>query len=249
MPIHDWSRVQAGIFHHFHHSWIEEIKRALNRELLPSDNYALVEQLGSGLGLDVLTLQGPTRNTPEGSVGAGCVALADSPPKVRFRQRKEVDQYADKAKVVAVRHASDHRVVAMVEVVSPGNKSTRAAVRRFVEKADEMLKRGVHLLILDLFQSGPRDPQGLHKLIWDEVSENDFALPPQTPLTLAAYIGYPCPEAFVEPVSVGAALPNMPLFLTPDLYVPLPLETTYQAAWQAVPAFWRDVVEGGGSSG
>ena len=24
MPIHDWSKVDAGIFHHFHHAWIEE---------------------------------------------------------------------------------------------------------------------------------------------------------------------------------------------------------------------------------
>ena len=28
MPIHDWSRVDAGIFHDFHHAWIEQIKRA-----------------------------------------------------------------------------------------------------------------------------------------------------------------------------------------------------------------------------
>jgi len=27
MPIHDWSRVDTGIFHDFHHAWIEEIKR------------------------------------------------------------------------------------------------------------------------------------------------------------------------------------------------------------------------------
>jgi hypothetical protein len=30
MPIHDWTRVDAGIFHHFHQSWIPEISRALN---------------------------------------------------------------------------------------------------------------------------------------------------------------------------------------------------------------------------
>jgi hypothetical protein len=25
MPVHDWPRVEAGIFHAFHHGWIEEI--------------------------------------------------------------------------------------------------------------------------------------------------------------------------------------------------------------------------------
>src|ERR1700739_539434 len=44
MPVHDWTRVGAGIFHDFHHAWIEEIKRALNAGLLPDDYYALAEQ-------------------------------------------------------------------------------------------------------------------------------------------------------------------------------------------------------------
>jgi hypothetical protein len=59
MPIHDWTRVDAGIFHDFHHSWIEEIKRALNRGLLPAEYYALAEQITSNLGPDVLTLHYP----------------------------------------------------------------------------------------------------------------------------------------------------------------------------------------------
>jgi len=56
MPIHDWTRVPAGTFHHFHHSWIEEIARALNRGLLPRDYYAMSEQITGSLGPDVLTL-------------------------------------------------------------------------------------------------------------------------------------------------------------------------------------------------
>jgi hypothetical protein len=36
----------------------------------------------------------------------------------------------------------------------------------------------------------------------------------------------------------------MPLFLTPEFYVNVPLEATYQAAWEAVPVFWRDVLSG-----
>jgi len=37
MGTHDWTRVASGIFHDFHHEWISEIKRALNRGLLPED--------------------------------------------------------------------------------------------------------------------------------------------------------------------------------------------------------------------
>ena len=98
------------------------------------------------------------------------------------------------------------------------------------------------MLIVDLFPPTPRDPQGIHKAIWDELIENDFALPPDRPLTLAAYIGGPLPEAFVEPTAIGAPLSELPLFLTPDSYVPVPLEATYLSAWEAVPSFWRDVL-------
>ena len=36
MPIHDWTRVDAGIFHHFHYQWISTISNALNGGLLPN---------------------------------------------------------------------------------------------------------------------------------------------------------------------------------------------------------------------
>src|SRR2546427_1471057 len=58
MPIHDWTRVLAGIFHAFHHDWITDIARALNRGILPEDYYALPEQHAAGFGPDVLALQG-----------------------------------------------------------------------------------------------------------------------------------------------------------------------------------------------
>ena len=35
MPIHDWTRVSAGIYHSFHQDWTIEICRTLNRGILP----------------------------------------------------------------------------------------------------------------------------------------------------------------------------------------------------------------------
>jgi hypothetical protein len=43
MPIHDWARVDAGIFHHFHQRWIGAITDVLNQRLLPEEYYALAE--------------------------------------------------------------------------------------------------------------------------------------------------------------------------------------------------------------
>ena len=35
MPIHDWTRVDAGIFHDFHSAWIAGFRSSLNQEVLP----------------------------------------------------------------------------------------------------------------------------------------------------------------------------------------------------------------------
>ena len=51
-------------------------------------------------------------------------------------------------------------------------------------------------------------------------------------------------DAYVDYVTVGAALPESPLFLHPERYVSVPLERTYQAAFSGMPKFWRDVLEG-----
>jgi hypothetical protein len=246
MPIHDWTRVEDGIFHHFHQAWIQEIARALNRGLLPGDYYALSEQVASGFGPDVLTLQG---NAPEDEDRPSprpepSDVLTLTPPRVGRTTEAERDFYRRKQNLVAVRHVSDDEVVAMVEVVSPGNKSSRRAIEAFVEKASEMLDRRVHLLILDLFPPGPRDPHGIHAVIWEDYTGIEDVLPAEKPLTLVAYESLEIVRAYIEPVAVGDDLPPMPLFIEPGAHVLVPLEATYQAAFEAVPRRWRRVVAG-----
>ena len=91
-------------------------------------------------------------------------------------------------------------------------------------------------MIVDLFPPSLRDPQGVHKLIWDRVRDEPFTLPPDKPLTVVAYSSGGEKVAYVEPVAVGDRLPDMPVFLTAHRYVPCPLEATYQAAWEQFPA-------------
>jgi len=244
MPIHDWTRVDAGIFHDFHLSWIAELKRSLNCGLLPPEYYALAEQTMGGLSPDVLTLERPV----SGSLGAesaasGGIAVATAPPRSRFHARTEVDLYVKKAKAIVIRHRSGREVVTMIEIVSPGNKAGQRDLAAFVYKAEQALWAGIHLVIIDLFPPTKRDPYGIHRAIWGEDREGDFALPADKPLTCVSYVGYPEIEVFLDPVAVGDELPDMPLFLTPQVYVPLPLEATYQSAWEAVPAVWQEVLD------
>src|SRR5437763_16523091 len=94
MPVHDWTQVDAGIFHAFHHDWITEIARALNRGLLPAAYYALPEQVAEGQGPDVLTLRRPRSNGTPSGLPDGGVVLAVAPPKVRIRLRSDANRYA-----------------------------------------------------------------------------------------------------------------------------------------------------------
>lgn len=231
MPIHDWTRVRANRFHDFHQSWTIAIRNALNEGRLPPGYFALVEQKAGGPEPDVITLE----LTPPAAAAPGGVAVALQPPRARFVTRTETASYARKANRITVRHP-DGDVVAVIEIVSPGNKGSRHAVHSFARKAVQLLQAGVHLLIVDLFPPGRRDPQGIHKVIWDHLKDEPFTLPPDKPLTVAAYAVGTETVAYVEPVAVGDPLPEMPVFLTPEWYVPCPLESTYRTAWGQVPA-------------
>jgi hypothetical protein len=246
MPIHDWTRAEAGDFHHFHQTWISLLAAALNNGGLPPGFMALAEQVTGRPIPDVVTLES---RSPGGGVGGVALALAPAPPpSARVIQRFERINYAKRADRVVIRHGRG-RVVAIIEIVSPGNKEGRHAFRSFVEKAADILSQGVHLVVVDLFPPTPRDPQGIHKAIWDEFGDEPFDFLPERPLTVASYIGGDLPTAYVESVGEGDHLPAIPLFLTEYDYVPCPLDATYEQAWAVFPAMLKDVLEAGPQDG
>jgi hypothetical protein len=250
MPIHDWGRVKAGIFHDFHHALVEQIKRDLNAGILPPGFYAMAEQIAAGLGPDVLALHQPqvAPNDPiDGGVrpsSGGSRGTLLAPPKVRIVAETDQEYYRRKQSLVSVRHVSDHRVVAVVEVVSPGNKSTRGALEQFTRKAAEFLDQRIHLLIIDLIPPGRFDPNGIHGAIWDYIAGKDYSPPVEKPLTVAAYESDLVTRAYVEPIAVGDALPDMPLFLEPGGCVSVPLERSYQTTWDTLPPPLKELIHG-----
>jgi Protein of unknown function (DUF4058) len=247
MPIHDWSRVDANVYHDFHQTWSISIRNALNAGLLPSGYSALVEQHAAGLVPDVLAVERrPRRNRPSEPSGG---AVTTTPPKTRYATQTKEETLAARANRIVVRHRLGE-VVCVIEILSPGNKSSRPGFKSFIDKTVAFLRAGVNLLVVDPFPPGPRDPQGIHKALWDEIEEEPYELPPDKRLTLAAYVaadltvGSPT-KAYVNPVAVGDVLPDMPVYLDRLSYVPAPLESTYQTAWATCPADMRELVETG----
>src|SRR5690606_18518133 len=118
MPVHDWTRVEAGIFHALHNSWIGSIQQALNDGLLPPDYYALGEQRSGNFDPDVLTLQidetaglSPESGSqqPATNDAGGMQTLIESPPKVRLEMERELDArfFQARQRSIRVRHVSD----------------------------------------------------------------------------------------------------------------------------------------------
>jgi hypothetical protein len=147
----------------------------------------------------------------------------------------ESSWYLAKQSRVVVRHVSDNRVVAMIEILSPGNKAGTYPWEKFLEKAVAAVEQGIHLLLIDLFPPTPRDPQGVPGAIWAQLGDDSFRLPADKRLTLSSFVADIPIRAYIEPVAVGTELIPMPLFLTPQRYVRLPLEGTYLEAFRGVP--------------
>lgn len=209
MPLHDWNRTSDGQFHHFHNAWIYQLAEALNAGLLPSEFLAAGE------------------------------AAAIAPDVTSVSEASDAMRYERKRDRLTIRRVSGDRVVAVAEIVSPGNKSSRARWEAFLGKAVEFLEAGVHRLLIDLFPPGRFDPEGLHAALWDRLTGTPTTPLPANQRQFAAYDAGETVEAFIEPRGVGSPLPSAPLLLAPGWYIPLPLEETYMATWQAYPEPWR----------
>ena len=249
MPMHDWSKVAAGIYHDFHNLWLHGIRHTLNDGLLPPGYYALTEQRTGMIEADLLTLTAPKNQLPpipdveEFSLSTEGVATAllerESKVRTRYKTRR-----------VSIRHISDHKVVAVLELVSPENKSSREKYAEFVNKAGRLLEAGIHLLVIDPFAPPRFAKRGLHHSIWRNAARRrkdkvPFAVAPEQPLLAVSY----CATrkqivAAIQPFAIGEPAPTMPLFLTAEeASVALPLETTYRSAFLEVPKVWREALD------
>ncbi len=147
-------------------------------------------------------------------------------------------------RTLTVRHTTGHRIVAMIEILSPGNKDGSDAIVEFVRKATDAIRSGIHLGVVDLLPPGRSDPQGIHGEIMRALLGEEYDLPAGKPLTFVSYSAGSTPIAYLNHPAVGDEVPDLPLLLTSDRYLDLPLGTTYATTYRGVPAFWREVIEG-----
>ncbi|MGL4551209.1 MAG: DUF4058 family protein [Gemmataceae bacterium] len=242
MNAHDWTRVEDGMFHHFNTAWSIYLSDALNDGGLPEGFYVAAEQHAGRKVTDVLTLHrseppaGPPATLPR---HPGLLSVAEREPRVN-QTKTLVPSVRGSRRSLSVRHVSGNRIVALIEIVPPGNKSSKQGVRDFVRKVREALRAGVHVTVIDLFPPGRNDRSGLDGAVEEALTGASEALTERA-LTFAAYKATRPPVAYVDHPEVGEAIPDCPLFLTADQYVHLPLRATYAVAVRRFP--WRDLIE------
>jgi hypothetical protein len=242
MPIHDWTRVDAGIFHGFHLRWISELTKSLNTGGLPQQFYADSEQYADGKNADVLALHRSPAESRTPIVSTAPIATLSPPADTLRRTARKVITEKQKQRRLVVRHVSGHRVVAHIEIVSPRHKDRRASAEDFIAKGREAIDAGVHLAVIDLFPPTRATRRGLAAGIWRKYDSSPVVAPPGRPLCVASFAATDRPEGLFKFLAFGDELPAFPLSLTESLAVNLPLAETYAAAFAGSPPYLRELL-------
>jgi hypothetical protein len=245
MPIHDWSRVDAGVFHDLHLGWIDGLRAVLNRSLLPEPYYALAEPVLGAAVPDVLTLRASAPATE--SVPAGLYHDADERPlaaatAVVVQDLPPPNDYLALARHIVIKSSlRNDDVVAVIELFSRANKASTEHRDLFLRKSLDVLRSGIHLAFVDVQPPTSPVPAGFHALICEAHGETPPPLAEDRPLEAAAY--QVLEDASIRShrvaLRVGDTLPEVPVFLTSHHYVRLPLEETYRYAFGSLARRFR----------
>src|SRR5262249_17522732 len=151
---------------------------------LPADYYALIDQDAGEIGPDVLTLRIAGQDgasvgnaLPGAGPPQGANTITIAPPRVRFTTRLERQGRRRRERRIVIRHISGDHPIALIEIVSPGNKGSQNDFRAFVRKVIAALNQGLHVLLIDLFPPTPRDPRGIHSAILASLGLPPFEAP------------------------------------------------------------------------
>jgi hypothetical protein len=236
MPLLDHFHPPLDTFHPwqgFHSTWAVTLARHLNEGLLPRYYYAVPNvELGGQVEIDVATL----KRTGEAERANGDVATAVwAPPRpslatsVNFRRLQLVEVQ------IHNREGGPH-LRAAIELVSPANKDRPSERRAFAIKCASYPQQGVALIVVDVVTTRR---ENLHAPLLALLELSVPAKQGAPRLNAAAYRPVLSKrrsrlEAWTKTLRLGAPLPTMPLWVAPDLVVPLNLEQTYVTACESL---------------
>ncbi len=216
----------------FHSSWATRLADALTERWLPPDYIAEEHaHFGPSVEIDVATMR---RNGSADGGGAG-VAVAVGPavwsPPTADGFLPAVFPATFEVRILST--VTGPRLVAAIELISPGNKDRAAERRAFAAKCASYLSQGVSVIIVDIVTSRRAN---LHNDLLGLMEADDaLALPAEVALYAVAYRPVRRDErdeidVWRSPMALGRPLPTLPLGLRGDLVIPVDLEAAYAEA-------------------
>ena len=226
MPILDHSskKLKAN-FDAFHSSWMVHIADELN-EILPQRFVALPHAKIGVREVDVRTDELLTVEEREQFASYQPPPASSLGVKTTFPTELEV--------FVKYIERGEERTVGVIEIVSPRNKDRPKSRDKFVAKCSNLLSEGISLIIIDIL-SVPFFNLHNHLLLALEATEGYLKEAQNNPLYCTAYRQtsifeeeeVPAVDCWTHPLKVSDTLPELPLFIAPELAVPVDLEKTY----------------------
>ena len=218
----------------FHTTWAGAIADALNQKWLP-EGYFAEEQLqpSARVEVDVATFEEAGREQSSGGVAlAGRKTWTPAAPKWTMP-----GLMPDGLEVLVFSGEGGPTLVGAIELVSPANKDRASHRRAFAIKCAGYLQQGVAVVIIDVVTERTANLHGelvdilgcVPSLAWRSPSHVYAVAYRPTQSADAQRL-----EAWPEALTVGAALPTMPLWLSEELCLPLRLEESYRATCVAL---------------
>jgi hypothetical protein len=217
----------------FHVNWAGAIADALKESLLPAGYFAEERaHLGPFVEIDVATFT----DSELAALRAGGIATlpvrAWAPPAPPLVVPAA---FPDAFEVLVFENEGGSRLVAAIELVSPGNKDRDGHRQAFAIKCASYLCQGISLIVIDIVTSRRAN---LHNEIMRLLGHGEESLlPAETTLYGVAYRPivrdqHQQIEVWPSTLEVGQPLPVLPLALNAEQCLPIDLEASYTIACQ-----------------
>lgn len=237
MPLRDHFRPPLDLmtsWEGLHGQWPAVIVQQLRKRL--PHGYVAEPRVHSGsqVEIDVAAFEKDEAPTPsgrtEGNGGTPTALWAPARPSVAVETTlPDYDEYE-----VRIHDARRGRhLVAAVEIVSPANKDRPEHRNIFVAKCAALVQKGVSVSIVDLVTTRQFN---LYLDLMTAIGHDDPTLGDPPPHLYAASCRWTrrgprtVLEAWSHALGLGEPLPTLPLWLGPELWVPLDLEESYEQA-------------------
>jgi hypothetical protein len=219
-------------FDAFHSQWASKIVATLNRTL-PKGFRAKAHTSIGAREVDVRADKLLAAETRQKLIAQYQVTTPPIVSEVEFPQELEI--------FVDYIHRGKQLTVGVIEIISRANKDRPGSRDSFVAKCSNLLASNVSLIIVDVLATPAFN---LHNQLLESLEiKHGYLEAPEKPLYCAAYHqttnpkGKPAVEFWRYALKIGDALPELPLFITSELAVPVNLEKTYMEMCDELKVF------------